>query len=509
MGVNLFLFTFENTKEMNDVLNRGPWYVMGHLLSLQCWVPEASVYEIDFSRTSFWIQIHGLPLDMMSTGNAARIMSKVGEVMEVENPCAEGNLLRTFIRIRVLVNIQEPLPTGCWVPRKSLPKLWILFRYEKLQALCFNCGIVGHEQRSCKENKVMAPFNPGIPKKKMTMEEGQRSQMAEEEDADVAKAANNTGTTTIAEDTLSQQQKDNGGQHLQPTEKQLTTTTSDADTGEKNWETAVDLADKNTGVPEGALVDTTEEEVYIQQEGNKGIPSNSQAQREQQSVKGHLTQPQLPMGPKVPTGTDTTPSYVTQTDLITKQMRAGLGPKRLEDLHIAKEFTGLKEAQIILDYPSPTFGKIDVANLSHEVILKVKAACQTQGSPTTNITLMNNNTLGELGYYVQFPDDEDYIPTTHIRPPTIVQIHQDEERQLILGWNHSLSLKRGRSQWEGQQQSIEQEVGNNARKRIHKLEWEDSGDQGKQSGTTRTVNFYNWNLTKVEEASQTMPHPQP
>ncbi|KAJ1415756.1 hypothetical protein SESBI_17815 [Sesbania bispinosa] len=76
MGTNLFLFSFESMKDMKGVLSKGPW-------------------------VSFWIQIHGLPLEMMNTSNAARIMNRVGEVMEVENPSVEGNPVRTFIRARV------------------------------------------------------------------------------------------------------------------------------------------------------------------------------------------------------------------------------------------------------------------------------------------------------------------------------------------------------------------------------------------------------------------------
>ncbi|KAJ1416156.1 hypothetical protein SESBI_17681 [Sesbania bispinosa] len=100
LGVNTFLFSFNEKKEIKDVMERGPWYVMGHLISLQFWVLEASLFEIDFGSTSFWVQIHGLPLKLLSTTNAAKIIPKVGEVLEVENPIVEGKLLRTFIRVR-------------------------------------------------------------------------------------------------------------------------------------------------------------------------------------------------------------------------------------------------------------------------------------------------------------------------------------------------------------------------------------------------------------------------
>lgn len=39
VGVNMFLFTFSNEKEVKDVLSRAPWYVMNKLVSLQPWTP--------------------------------------------------------------------------------------------------------------------------------------------------------------------------------------------------------------------------------------------------------------------------------------------------------------------------------------------------------------------------------------------------------------------------------------------------------------------------------------
>lgn len=111
-------------------MRKGPWYVMNHVVSLQYWIPEASVYELDFNRISVWVQIHGLPLGAMNVKNATKLMSVVGEVLDVEDPMVDGNLLRSFMRVRVCLNVNNPLPTGCWIPRKDMPKLWVFFRYE-------------------------------------------------------------------------------------------------------------------------------------------------------------------------------------------------------------------------------------------------------------------------------------------------------------------------------------------------------------------------------------------
>lgn len=143
---------------------KGPWYVMNHVVNLQYWIPEASVYELDYARVAFWVQIHGLPLGAMAPRNAAKLMSALGEVLEVEDPMMEGNLLRSFMRVRVYFNVNNPLPTGCWIRRKDLPKLWVFLRYEKLQDLCFNCGILGHEQKDCKREKMMVVLDKESPR---------------------------------------------------------------------------------------------------------------------------------------------------------------------------------------------------------------------------------------------------------------------------------------------------------------------------------------------------------
>ncbi|KAJ1408612.1 Zinc finger, CCHC-type [Sesbania bispinosa] len=84
--------------------------------------------------------------------------------MAVENPYVQGQLVRSFIRARVKINVKNPLVIGCWVPRKDLPRLWIQFRYEKLQGFCYRCGIIGHNNKKCKKDQAMASFDSSRPK---------------------------------------------------------------------------------------------------------------------------------------------------------------------------------------------------------------------------------------------------------------------------------------------------------------------------------------------------------
>lgn len=99
-------------REVVEVMKKSPWFIMNHLIDLQFWTPEASVFEIDYSRVSSWVQLHDMPLGTIDNGNAMKIMEKMGEV---ENPLVEGNLLRSFMRVRMKMDIQKLLPTGCGV----------------------------------------------------------------------------------------------------------------------------------------------------------------------------------------------------------------------------------------------------------------------------------------------------------------------------------------------------------------------------------------------------------
>lgn len=103
-----------------------------------------------------------MPLGTMTTKNAVKIIERMGDVKEVENPLVDGKLLRIFMRVRVEIDILKPLSIGCRIPRKDLPKTWIVFRYERLQNIYYKCSIIGHDHRSCSKERLMS--SPNIPK---------------------------------------------------------------------------------------------------------------------------------------------------------------------------------------------------------------------------------------------------------------------------------------------------------------------------------------------------------
>lgn len=132
-------------------------------MCLQYWIPEVSPHEICFDLNPFWIQVHNLPTEFLNPINTRTIVQKAGRVIDIEDSIIEGRILRTFMRARIEIDVTKPLPTGCWVPRKNLPKIWVIYRYERLQDLCFKCGALGHEQRAYTIPTVMSTYCSSTP----------------------------------------------------------------------------------------------------------------------------------------------------------------------------------------------------------------------------------------------------------------------------------------------------------------------------------------------------------
>lgn len=68
--------------------------------SLYCWTWLLS--------DPFWIQVQKFPLENLSTTSAATLLTKVGEVVYVEDPLVKGKLVHDFLKGRVWVDVTNP-----------------------------------------------------------------------------------------------------------------------------------------------------------------------------------------------------------------------------------------------------------------------------------------------------------------------------------------------------------------------------------------------------------------
>ncbi|KAF8377685.1 hypothetical protein HHK36_031069 [Tetracentron sinense] len=146
---DVFLFKFKVENDTIRVLNHEPWCFNGHLLCLQRWKPDLAVKEIDFSRSPFWVQFHGIPVAKMTYTTGNQLGSYIGEVLDVD--LSKAGLTRgRFVRVRVLIQLDEPLRP--WIMMKRvypLPDLKVEIKFERVPSYCFFCGRIGHEEKYC------------------------------------------------------------------------------------------------------------------------------------------------------------------------------------------------------------------------------------------------------------------------------------------------------------------------------------------------------------------------
>nr|POE72535.1 hypothetical protein CFP56_33852 [Quercus suber] len=146
---NVFIFSFVHEAELRREWDRRPSTVKGDPLILKRFNSDLSISEVDFSTTEFWIQVHGLPLNRVSTENLLKIGSLVGRALDTDAVSPGQGIWRRSVKVRVEFDTSGPLTPGFPLERDGLLDLWIPFKYEKLGNFCFRCGMLGHDLRDC------------------------------------------------------------------------------------------------------------------------------------------------------------------------------------------------------------------------------------------------------------------------------------------------------------------------------------------------------------------------
>ena len=148
VGLNLFQFKFQFEFEMDRVLRRGPWSFDNQLLILQRWKKGMTVGNIRMDKASLWVQIWGVPFDMISPRVAKEVGNRLGDVEEVEERKGKDDV-NFFLRVRVALPITKPIRKGGFIASSDGECHWVQFKYERLPLFCHFCGMLGHDLKHC------------------------------------------------------------------------------------------------------------------------------------------------------------------------------------------------------------------------------------------------------------------------------------------------------------------------------------------------------------------------
>lgn len=157
-ATGIYLFQFFHKLDMQKVMNGGPWFFDGHLLILGQMGATDLPTQIPLFHVMFWVQVHDIPTGFMSLEVGKGLGNYIGEFIEYD-PKNMSSFWRSFMRIRVKVDVRKPLKRSKKISRGGGETKLVKFKYEKLTIFCFLCGLLGHSDSSCEQLFLMEEDN--------------------------------------------------------------------------------------------------------------------------------------------------------------------------------------------------------------------------------------------------------------------------------------------------------------------------------------------------------------
>ena len=108
IGEHILLFEFEDVLDLEQVLEFEPWSYDKHLVAFERVFDIELVPFLDFSRATFWVQIHNIPERSLKVEVGELIGMSIGRVIQVADP-EDDDADSEFLRVRINIDISKPL----------------------------------------------------------------------------------------------------------------------------------------------------------------------------------------------------------------------------------------------------------------------------------------------------------------------------------------------------------------------------------------------------------------
>jgi hypothetical protein len=104
--------------------------------------------HIDLNHVNRWVQVHDLPMGFMRETVGIKLANYIGAFVEYDKN-NNSSFWRQHMRIRVRIDVRNPLKKDYKVKDKGGAWCTVKFKYEKLGIFCFVCGVMGHAENKC------------------------------------------------------------------------------------------------------------------------------------------------------------------------------------------------------------------------------------------------------------------------------------------------------------------------------------------------------------------------
>ena len=129
VGEGLLQFKLSLETQLKWVVDNGPWCFDNHLLVLRRWDKGLLALNVSFPSIQLWVQVWGLPFDLMNDEVGREIRSGLGEVLDVVVKAINSEQAH-FLQVRIDIPLDKPLRRRAPVVSPEGDKTWIAFKNE-------------------------------------------------------------------------------------------------------------------------------------------------------------------------------------------------------------------------------------------------------------------------------------------------------------------------------------------------------------------------------------------
>lgn len=142
------MFKFASEADKRRVLSGGPWHFERALIVLKEPSGIGEITKQVFTHSAFWVQLHNIPVGCMEQETVRMLGETIGTVEEIDAD-EEGECIGQYARVRISIDITQPLKKIIYVEQEGEEDIPIPVVYERLSDFCFCCGRIGHPYKEC------------------------------------------------------------------------------------------------------------------------------------------------------------------------------------------------------------------------------------------------------------------------------------------------------------------------------------------------------------------------
>ncbi|GKB28935.1 zinc knuckle CX2CX4HX4C containing protein, partial [Tanacetum coccineum] len=162
-----FFLKFNTPKDLDDVLENGPWMIRNSPIILKKWSMDTRLCKDDLTYIPVWVKIHDVPIQVFFEDGLSIIASQIGKPIMLDSyttsMCIESWGRSSFARCLIEINtediLQESLTMGVpLIEGTGFTIETVTIEYEWKPPRCDLCKIFGHVQDHCPKKVSITPF---------------------------------------------------------------------------------------------------------------------------------------------------------------------------------------------------------------------------------------------------------------------------------------------------------------------------------------------------------------